>query len=162
MGGAVERSAKTRRRKDLRTGAGKKRALKRKGDSARSPHPNGWKAGDWVVFDLKVGQIKSMKPYVAFSDGMFETSGRLADRFRPLTLQNKNIVESMEGWYRSLDEIDGARGFNHPDIHQHFCELALAAIDGDPEQPFARAREFVQDARDYKTLIQGVRLFRRA
>lgn len=42
-----------------------------------------WKVGDWVVFDLKVGQIMEIRGEIQeFSDGHFRTSGRLAGRFR--------------------------------------------------------------------------------
>lgn len=123
-----------------------------------------WKAGDWVVFDLSVGQIKEIREggCESFSDGTFETSGRLADRFRPLTLKNKRIVETFDAYYNRLHDIDGNAGFNYPDISQYFAQLSLDAIDGDEDdkQPYEKAQQFVQDARDYKSVIQGVPLFR--
>lgn len=127
-----------------------------------------WKIGDWVVFDLKVGQIKDLRDgdNASFSDGWFETSGRLRDRFRPLTLKNKRIVEHMETVYNRLHEIDGEAGFNYPGISSHFSELALKAIDSatddEARQFFDAANEFVSHARNYARTIQGVPLFRRA
>jgi hypothetical protein len=123
-----------------------------------------WKSGDWVTFDLSIGQIKELRDGgESFSDGSFETSGRLADRFRPLTLRNKRIVEWFDYHYNELRKIDGEAGFSYPDIHRHFAELALNAIDAGPtaEKPFYKqATEFVRAARDYGPSIQGVRLFR--
>lgn len=125
-----------------------------------------WKTGDWVVFDLSVGQIKEMREGggVSVSDGMFETSGlRLAERFRPLTLRNKRIVETFEVYYGRLKEIAGHGGFNFPDISQHFAQLALDAIDGGEageKQAYEKAQTFVGRARDYEATIQGVPLFR--
>ena len=124
-----------------------------------------WKAGDWCVFDLRVGQIKEIRAgdSASFSDGHIETSGRFLDRFRPLTLRNKWIVETLDIIYMRLRQIDGERGFNYPDISSYFNTLALEAIDG-PDNPkmFEKAQEFVREARDYKPTIQGFRLFRRA
>lgn len=126
-----------------------------------------WKAGDWVVFDLKVGQIKELRgdDIASFSDGWFETSGRLLDRFRTLTLSNKRTVEYFDTLYKRLHEIDGNSGFNYPAISQHFADLALKAIDStndDAKQFFDAANNFVNDARNYTKTIQGVPLFRRA
>lgn len=126
-----------------------------------------WKAGDWVVFDRSVGQIKELRDdnCASFSDGMFETSGRLADRFRPLTLRNKRIVETFDAYYNRLHEIDGNAGFNYPDISRYFSQLALDAIDADEEgskQFYDKAQQFAVEARDYKAVIQGVSLFRPA
>lgn len=127
-----------------------------------------WKAGDWVVLDRKVGQIKEMKDngVAIFSDGMFETSGMgLATRFRPLTLRNKYIAESMEYKYRQLDKMDGSAGFNFPDISRYFAQLVTDAIDAEPKSPeeadaFERANKFLQAASEYKPMIDGVLLFR--
>lgn len=122
-----------------------------------------FKEGDWVVFDMKIGQIKKLGKYDEFSDGMFSTSGVLANRFRPLTLRNKRIAETMDYYYDSLKEIDGERGFNYPDISRHFCKMTLDAIDGsDHEKMFEGAQSFVRRARDYERVIDGVRLFRSA
>lgn len=126
-----------------------------------------WKVGDWVIFDLKVGQIKELRGHgcASFSDGWFETSGHLCDRFRPLTLNNKRAVEYFDTIYGRLREIDGQAGFNYPDISRHFSDLALRAIDAnvdDAKQFFDAANEFVSDARHYARVIQGLRLFRRA
>lgn len=123
-----------------------------------------WAVGDWVIFDLKIGQIKELRDddAASFSDGFFETSGRLTERFRPLTLRNKRVVETFSIYYERLREIDGEAGFNYPDIHLLFSRLALEAIDNeDCETPFSKALQFVGDARSYKAGIQGVNLFRR-
>lgn len=121
--------------------------------------------GDWVVFDLRVGQIKKIHDgkYQEFSDGHIGTSGRIADRCRPLTLRNKAITETVEYYYKSLKEIDGETGFNYPDISNYFSQIALDAIDGeDHKEMFSRAQAFVRAARDYERIIDGVRLFRRS
>ncbi len=123
-----------------------------------------WKVGDWVVFDLAVGQIKEIRETggMSFSDGHIETSGQLADRMRPLTLRNKRIVESFDIFYNRLRQINGEAGFNYPDISQHFASLALKAIDADrPDEFFELAQAFIREAKDYKSTIQGVGLFRR-
>lgn len=123
-----------------------------------------WKVGDWVIHDLSIGQIKKLHDdgCPSFSDGTFETSGRnIADRFRPLTLRNKSIVETFDALYKRLNEIDGNAGFNFPDIFSYFAHMAREAIDGqDNKTMYDKAQEFVRDARDYKPTIQGVRLFR--
>jgi len=122
-----------------------------------------WKVGDWVILDLSIGQITKLEGdgYATFADGMVETSGRIADRFRPLTLTNKRIVETFDIYYDRLREIDGEAGFNYPDISRHFSDLVLMAID---QQDMNTAREqalqFVSDAEVYLEVIQGVRLFR--
>lgn len=124
-----------------------------------------FKAGDWVVFDLRVGHVRESKgDWDEFSDGTITTSGRLQDRFRPLTLRNKVIAETFDYYYRQLNEIDGNAGFNYPDISQHFAHLALDAMDAnedDAGQSYDAAAQFVSDARDYKPEIQGIALFRR-
>lgn len=124
-----------------------------------------WAVGDWVVFDLKIGQIKEIRDagMVEFSDGVFSTSGRLADRFRPLTLRNKAITETFDIYYNRLHEIDGEAGFNYPHISSHFASLALMAIDGGEDEALAahdRAVAFVRSARDHQSVIDGVPLFR--
>ena len=99
---------------------------------------------------------------MSFSNGATQISGQLFDRLRPLTLRNKSIVEDFARYYADLRQIDGQSGFNYPDIHAHFSSLALAAIDN-PESvhgPYERAREFIQDAKCYKPIIHGIRLFR--
>lgn len=121
-----------------------------------------WAVGDWVVFDLGIGQIKQLDDdYAVFSDGFFETSGRLVARFRPLTLGGKRVVETFKAYYDRLREIDGEAGFNYPDISSYFSQLALDAIDNDDSQvPFEKAQEFLRDAKGYQREIQGVSLFR--
>ncbi len=126
-----------------------------------------WKVGDWVVFDLDIGQIKDLRDdgWASFSDGHIEASGmQIAERFRPLTLRSKRIVDTFDIYYNRLHEIDGNAGFNYPDISRYFSQLALDAIDGDDTSraPYDKASEFTRDARDYKPVIQGIRLFRRA
>ena len=124
-----------------------------------------WKAGDWVVFELDVGQIKELRDdgCASFSDGFCETSGRLVDRFRPLTLKNKRITETFNIYYKRLGEIDGQAGFNYPDINRYFSQLALHAIDAtdDGKEFYDKGNEFVSAARDYTPVIDGVNLFRR-
>lgn len=125
------------------------------------------KTGDWVVFDLDVGQIKRLEEdgIAEFSDGFCCTSGfRLAERFRPLTLRSKRIVESFDHYYMRLREIDGESGFNYPDISRYFSQLALNAIDtqeSGEKDFYEKAQQFVRDAREYKPVIHGVSLFRR-
>lgn len=122
-----------------------------------------WKVGDWVVFNLSIGQVMEVGDWQEFSDGSFRTSGRLADRFRPLTLRNKRTIEYFDYYYNELRKINGEGGFNYPDISQYFAQLALDAMDGDDKDktPYDKVQEFVRDARDYKPVIQGVGLFRR-
>lgn len=121
---------------------------------------------DWVIFDLKIGQIKEIRDEtsVSFSDGMFETSGNLMARFRPLTLRGKSIVESFDYYYNEIRKIDGESGFNYPRISQYFSDLALKAIDNKDNEDnkiyFDKAREFINQARDYKPEIDGIKLFR--
>lgn len=124
-----------------------------------------WKSGDWGVCDLDIVQIKELHDdgSATVSDGFCETSGRLIGRLRPLTLRNKNIVETFGIYYYRLRKIDGEAGFNYPDISQYFWRLALDAIDGDKdnETPFDKAQQFLADARNYKPVIDGIGLFRR-
>lgn len=124
-----------------------------------------WSVGDWAVFDHTIVQITEIRNErsCSVSDGSFNTSGNLLGRLRPLTLQNKRTIEFFDFYYRELNRIRGEGGFNYPSIHQHFVNLALQAIDKpDNPAPFDKAREFLNDARDYKQLIQGVPLFREA
>lgn len=122
-----------------------------------------WKEGDWVVFDLRVGQVKGIRDgYEEFTDGVIGTSGGIADRFRPLTIRNKCTAETFDYYYKELGKLSGEAGFNYPDISRHFNQLALDAMDGDVKDraPYEKAQEFVRDAGDYKPVIQGVSLFR--
>jgi len=123
-----------------------------------------WKVGDWVVFDLSIGQIKELSDgFASFSEGFFETSGMLADRFRPLTLRNKRIVETFDTYYSRLREIDGEGGFNYPDISRYFAQLTLSAIDADDDSAkifYDKGAAFAFEARSYPSVIDGVRLFR--
>ncbi len=122
-----------------------------------------WKQGDWCIFDLNIGQIKELtKDHACFSDGMFSTHGDLKERFRPLTLEGKRIIETLDHYYMDLRKIDGEAGFNYPDIYQYFCGLALNAIDdGENKNIYEKASQFVASARDYTPVIDGVNLFRR-
>lgn len=126
-----------------------------------------FKVGDWATHDMGVVQIKKIddEGYACISDGWFETSGKLADRLRPLTLRSKRIVEWFDIVYTRLKDIDGEVGFNYPRISQHFSQLAIQAIDCDEDdqkakQYFDQADAFVSEAREYKPMIQGVALFR--
>jgi hypothetical protein len=125
-----------------------------------------WKVGDWAVFEREIVQIKDIREGLgcSVSDGLFETCGHLLDRLRPLTLRNKRITEWFAWHYRELKKINGERGFNYPDISRHFAQLVLRAIDGedDDQSAFDEAQAFIREARDYKTEIQGVQLFRAA
>lgn len=119
--------------------------------------------GDWVVFDLKIGQIKKLgeDSWDEFSDGMFTTSGRLRDRFRPLTLRNKNIIETLDFYRKELNKIHGSQGFNFPRITDHFSQMSCELIDGsDSKDMYNKAREFYEAACRYEPIIQGVPLFR--
>lgn len=122
------------------------------------------KVGDWVILDMEIGQFEKVidEDCVSFSTGFINTSGSIAERFRPLTLRNKRIAETFDALYKRLNKIDGEAGFNYPDIHRYFSQLTLQAIDGkDNERMFDKATEFVQAAKDYTPIIDGVRLFRR-
>ena len=127
------------------------------------------KDGDWVVYGLKLGQAgpirhESYGTVTEFSDGFIRTSGKdMHEWMRPLTLRNKVIVQSMDGLYDRLRQIDGESGFNYPDICRYFEALALEAIDGDEKAERAaydKAQKFIQAAGDYQRVIDGVRLFR--
>lgn len=120
-----------------------------------------WKVGDWAVFDRNIVQITEDHEdrCISVSDGSFRTSGNLQDHLRPLTLQNKAAAEWFDWHYRELDKIRGARGFNNPDISSHYTWLMLRAIDGD-KTAYDEAQDFLKQARDYTTEIQGVKLFR--
>ncbi len=79
---------------------------------------NTWNVGDWVIYRLDIGQIKELRPdgMASFSEGFFETSGKLVDGFRPLTLRNKRIIETIDIIYNRLRSINGEAGFNYPRI----------------------------------------------
>jgi len=125
-----------------------------------------WMVGDWAVFEREIVQIEEIRESGAcsVSDGSFSTHGMLLDRLRPLTLRNKRIAEWFAWHYRELKKIRGERGFNYPDISRHFNKLALRAIDGPDtdKSSFEEAQEFIREARNYTTDIQGVQLFRAA
>jgi len=123
---------------------------------------NSWKVDDWVIFDLSIVQIKQLTPYVEVSDGHISTSGScLLERLRPLTLQNKAIIESFDYRYNSLRKLRGERGFNWPDINQYFCKLALRQIDEMPTDRsiLDKASDFCRRAAEYQPIIDGVHLF---
>ena len=123
-----------------------------------------WKKGDWAIYDRRIVQITSVKDkqVCEVSDGVLNTcSTGLEARLRPLTLTNKGVVESIEWWYRDLRKIRGEGGFNYPDISRYFSDLALRAIDTQPDNnAMNKASNFVRAARDYTPVIDGVLLFR--
>jgi len=123
-----------------------------------------WRAGDWAVFDRDIVQIKEIREggWCSVSEGSFETSGRLLNRLRPLTLRNKRTIEWFDYFYRELRKINGEGGFNYPDISRYFSKQALRAMDGSETDkgPYDETQEFVRQARDYVPVIQGVTLFR--
>ena len=128
-----------------------------------------WKVGDWVISDMKIGQITECADSgsTTFNDGWFRVSGGfgLRNRFRPLTLRNKTIAENFEFTYKRLDEIDGHGGFNYPDISSYFTDLSIRAMDAadnETKEFFDAAERFVTEARGYKPEIDGIRLFRRS
>lgn len=126
-----------------------------------------WKVGDWVVFDLNIAQITKLEPYQEVSDGSASTSGRLSDRFRPLTLTNKSIMEYFGYYYRELRKIRGEHGFNYPAISRYFCELSLESIDcGDDHEAQRKIHEkapaFLRMAQEYTPIIDNVHLFRQS
>ena len=123
-----------------------------------------WKVGDWAIFDLEIVQIKEIRgngDLFEVSTGIISTSGKLADRLRELTLQNKVCAESFAYQYKQLRNIKGERGFNYPDINRYFCQLALNQIDGEPtdDTNYKLGNEFVQLAGEYTPVINGVELF---
>jgi|SRR6267154_3872810 len=123
-----------------------------------------WKVGDWAIFNLDIVQIKDIRDSggASVSEGSFETSGRILERLRPLTLRNKRTIEHFDWYYKQLDKITGERGFNYPRISDHFHELSRKAMDGDEKDtgPFDAARDFVEQAKAYVPVIQGINLFR--
>lgn len=80
-----------------------------------------FKGGEWCIFEFKVGQVKQVKPYFAFSDSVVEISGQLWDRCVPLTLENKAIADHY-GYYKDRIHKEGSRGLNFPDIHRWLVE----------------------------------------
>lgn len=123
------------------------------------------KNGDWVVCDQRIGQLSRVDgKFAELADGLFCLSGSIINDCRPLTVRNKRITESMEYQYQQLNNIDGSRGFNFPDINNYFWQLALNAIDDQENEKKYHdlSADFIKDARDYKAVIQGVNLFRRA
>lgn len=123
-----------------------------------------WKAGDWCIYEMKIVHINKIEPYVEYTDGVIcGSGGRLKEDFRPLTVRNKQIIESMDYYYDLLGEQDGSAGFNFPDIHRYFAQISRDAIDGDDEAiktAIKKAQDFFSAARDYEKVIDGVRLFR--
>jgi hypothetical protein len=122
-----------------------------------------WKTGDWIVFERSIVQIKEDRGEGSFSvsDGWFEMSGQLSNRFRELTLRNKRIVEWFENYYKLLSNIPGEAGFNYPEIHSHFTRLCLQAIDDEEDKSsYDAANDFVNEACEYTPIIQGINLFR--
>lgn len=122
------------------------------------------KKGDWCIYGLDVVQIMETEPYLEYSTGIIRGGNASREHMRPLTLQSKVAVESMDHYYDMLREMDGEAGFNYPDISNYFGGLALDVIDGDEaaaKVAYDKAQSFVRDARDYKQVIDGVRLFRR-
>lgn len=123
--------------------------------------------GDWVIFDLSIGQIKKIDkkfnpPFATFEDGYFNTNGNIYNRFRSLTLQNKRIVESINIYYDRLREIDGSSAFNYPEIFSYFTKQALNIID-DPKNSklyYDTILNFIEKAKKYEKYIDGIPLFR--
>lgn len=122
-----------------------------------------FKENDWCIYGLNIVQIITMEPYVEYSTGYIRGSNATKENLRPLTLRNKVIVESMDGYYEALRYMDGSGSFNFPDISQYFAEIARNAMDGDDkasDEAFKKAQHFVSAARDLTRIIDGVRLFR--
>lgn len=130
------------------------------------PDTNTIKDDDWVVCDRRIGQVSQIREdgMARFRDGFSELGGHILEDCRPLTLRSKAIAETFDIYYKRLKEIDGNAGFNYPDISRYFSNLTLNAIDH-PEgekQFYEMGQEFIREARDYKPVIDGIRLFRRA
>lgn len=113
-----------------------------------SPHsaPDGptplLQVGDWMIFDLAVSQIKELRHddgYAVVADAFTQTSGKIATRLRSLTLKSLRCAQLFESQYRRLKEIDGAAGFNYPDISEYFSALCLDTIDSAAADPFDKA-----------------------
>lgn len=121
------------------------------------------KEGDWCIYGLDIVQIMKTEPYVEYSTGIIRGSNASREHVRPLTLQAKVAVESMDQFYNMVREVDGSAGFNFPRIGDYFAGLALDVIDGDEaaaKRAYKRAQAFVHAARDYQKVIDGVHLFR--
>lgn len=86
-----------------------------------SKKPEWIQAGTWCIFEFKIGQVKQVEPYFAFSDGMCETSGQLWERIVPLTLENIAIMWHYE-YYSDRLHKEGVNGLNYPDIHRWLSE----------------------------------------
>lgn len=119
--------------------------------------------GDWCIYGLDIVQIMKTEPYLEYSTGIIRGGNASREHMRPLTLQSKVAVETMDYYYEMLREMDGNAGFNYPRISDYFGQLALDVIDGDDEaakRAYERAQNFVREARDYRKVIDGVSLFR--
>jgi len=127
-------------------------------------HGHRFKVGDWVICGKDIGQIKRLDDNGVdeFSNGWTDRSGTgLSKKFRALTLENKRVVESISARYDLLREIDGEAGFNYPDISEYFDQLVLTCIDYvNLTEAILKATAFVEAAKKYTPVIDGVRLFR--
>jgi len=123
-----------------------------------------FKDGAWAIYELKIVQIAKISGGKAeYSDGFIRGYGAHIEHFRPLSLRNKVVIETLDTYYNRIRDLDGSAGFNFPDIHRYFSEVALEGIDGDDAAlgaAYDKAQTFVRAARDYQKTIDGVRLFR--
>lgn len=121
------------------------------------------KTGDWCVYGLDIVQVIATEPYLEYSTGIIRGGNASREHMRPLTLEGKVAVETMDHYYQMLRDMDGSAGFNYPGISNYLSGLALDVIDGDEAEAkaaYGKAQEFTRAARDYTPIIDGVRLFR--
>lgn len=134
-----------------------------------------YQVGDWVIHDYEIAQVRKVEyeNVTEVSTGFFNTSGRSFNAcIRPLTLKSKVVAESIGTYYIQLRALRGSNSFNFPDIHRHFSDLSMQAIDfredgrnDGLDNPFIeKAKDFVQKFRDkineYDE-VDGIEIFRR-
>lgn len=117
--------------------------------------------GDWVIHGYEIAQITKMEDSRVreVSTGSFSTSSTDLE-VRPLTLRSKRLAENFEYFYNELNDLEGSRSLNWPDIHRYFSSLTINAIDDTTKYTEGQTNKYVKEAQDFfikvRDKLQGV------
>jgi hypothetical protein len=128
-----------------------------------------FKVGEFIFCEFKLQEINEMEGerVTSVHDGWFEMGSRdLSDRCFPLTIRNKVISETFQGFSDKIHAINNA-GLNYPDIARYFVlkwvECCNGASDDKIKLIYDEVQNFINTVKEksnHEVIVNGVSVFR--